>query len=513
VPVAAEQEPQHRPVLTVEDLTKDFPPVRALDGVSLSFARGEVHGIVGENGAGKSTLMKIVSGVYQPTAGRLFYDGREAAVGGPADALRLGVAMVHQELNLVGELSAADNVFLGRELTRFGLVDGRRTARRAGELLRRIGSGLDPRTKVRSLSIAEQQMVEIAKALSCEASVLIMDEPTAVLARPDAERLFALIARLKAEGVTVLYISHLLPEVLRICDRVTVLRDGKVVATLAREELGEGPRAEARLASLMVGRPMADHFPTPAEPRREVVLSVRGLTVPRRVRGVSFRLRAGEVLGFAGLVGAGRTETAEAVAGLRHRSGGRVTVGGTELAPARPQQAVAAGLAYLSEDRRGRGLLMQRSIAENITLISLRRYARPFISRRAELDAVQAHVERLRIRIGRPTDPVEALSGGNQQKVAVAKWLEAHPRALLLDEPTRGLDIAAKEEVYRLIAELAGRGMACLFISSELNELLGICHRIAVMRAGRIVAVLEGNEMTEQNVMLHAAGVASEASA
>ncbi len=494
-------------ILAVENLTKDFPAVRAVDHVSLSFRRGEVHGIVGENGAGKSTLMKIISGLYQPSAGRLVYGGRTVTATDPAHALRLGVAMVHQELNLVDTLSVADNVFLGREIAAFGFVNRKESIRQARRHLARVGSETDPALKVGSLSIAQRQLVEVAKALSCDAGVLIMDEPTAVLARPEAERLFGLIGRLRAQGVTVLYISHILPEVLRICDRITVMRDGRVVTTLERAEAGDGPKAEARLASLMVGRPMADHFPARSEPGRERVLTVSGLSVEGRVRDVSFEVRGGEVLGFAGLVGAGRTEMAEAIAGLRRRSAGRVAIEGAELAPDRPAEAVRRGLAYLSEDRRGRGLLMGRSVVENVTIVSLKRYAAPFISRRAELQATLAHAKRLSIKMGRPTDPIDTLSGGNQQKVALAKWLEVEPKVLILDEPTRGLDIAAKEEIYRLIRQLAGRGMACVFISSELNELLGTCHRIAVMRAGRIVKVLEGDGMTEQNVMLHAAGV------
>jgi len=498
---------QQQTILAVEDLIKDFPAVRAVDGVGLGFRRGEVHGIVGENGAGKSTLMKIISGVYRPSAGRLTYGGRAVTATDPAHALRLGVAMVHQELNLVDTLSVADNVFLGREMTTFGFINRKESTRETRRHLARVGSEINPARKMGSLSIAQRQMVEIAKALSCNASVLIMDEPTAVLARPEAESLFELIGRLRSQGVTVLYISHILPEVLRICDRITVMRDGKVVTTLERAEFGDGPSAEARLASLMVGRPMADHFPDRAEPQEATLLTVEGLSVEGSVHDVSFGVRAGEVLGFAGLVGAGRTEMAEAVAGLRPRAAGRVTIEGAELRPDQPAEAVRRGLAYLSEDRRGRGLLMSRSVVENVTIVSLKRYAKPFISRRAELAATRAHVERLSIKLGRATDPVDTLSGGNQQKVAVAKWLEVEPRALILDEPTRGLDIAAKEEIYGLIRQVARRGMACVLISSELNELLGMCHRIVVMRAGRIVKVLEGDEMTEENVMLHAAGV------
>jgi len=499
--------PPPQPILAARDLTKDFPAVRALDRVSLSFNPGEVHGIVGENGAGKSTLMKTIAGLYEPTAGSVVLRGRCVRVAGAAHAMRLGISMVHQELNLVDELTVADNIFLGRERTRRGLVDRKRTAAEARALLARVGCEVDPGAKVKTLSVAARQMVEIAKGLSFEAAVLILDEPTAVLTAPETARLFGLIARLRSGGAAVLYISHLLPEVLEICDRVTVMRDGRVVRTLDRADVGRGPEAEAMLGSLMVGREMGDHFPRRGARGDRTVLSVRGLSAGGAVRDVSFDVRAGEVLGFAGLVGAGRTEAAEAVVGLRPRAAGTVTVDGAEVAPD-VHDAVRRGLAYLSEDRAGRGLFLGRSVIENVTIASLRRYARGFIRRAAEREATLARVAELSIRLARPDDDVATLSGGNQQKVALAKWLETAPRALVLDEPTRGIDIGAKEEVYRLIRRLAGEGMACVFISSELNELLGVCHRVAVMRAGRIVAVVEGDEMTERNVMFHAAGVA-----
>ena len=494
------------PALAVDDLTKDFPAVRALHRVGLAFAPGEVHGIVGENGAGKSTLVRIVAGLHQPTAGRISVAGRPVVVRNPARAGRLGIAMVHQELTLVGELSVADNIFLGRERTRAGLIRRSATHAAARALLDRVGCPVDPSAKLRTLSIAQQQLVEIAKALSCEASVLILDEPTAVLTRRETATLFELIGRLKAQGVTIVYISHILPEVLAICDRITVMRDGRVVRTLDRPEAGDGAAAEAMLGSLMVGRPMADHFPPRSEVAGAAVLSVRGLDAAPHVRDVSFEVRAGEILGLAGLIGAGRTEMAEAIAGLRRRLGGQVALEGRPV-PAEPRAAVDAGVAYLSEDRRGRGLLVARPVVENVTLVSLRRYSRGLIDRAAERRAAGTHVERLGIRLGRLDDPVATLSGGNQQKVALAKWLETRPKVLILDEPTRGVDIGAKEEIYRLVQQLTAEGLACLFISSELNELLGLCHRIGVMRAGRIVAMLDVDECSEETIMFHAAGV------
>jgi ribose transport system ATP-binding protein len=495
-----------QPVLSVSAVTRDFGAVRALEGVSLDFLPGEVHGLVGENGAGKSTLMRILAGVDQPTGGRVLHRGRPARLSSPADANRLGITMVHQELNLVDELSAADNIFLGREPMRLGLMDRASMESRAGELLRRVGSDVSPRDKVGRLSVARRQMVEIAKALSFDARVLILDEPTAVLARRDVRRLLDLVRRLRNEGVTVVYISHLLDEVIALCDRISVLRDGKLVRTLASAD----GLTEGALASMMVGRQMADHFPPRPAVSSEVVLSVRNLRAGRWAQDVSFDVRRGEILGLAGLVGAGRTETAEALMGLRRRDGGQVRLLGRPIRPAHPRDAVDAGMAYLSEDRRGRGLVIGRPIRENLTLAALRNYTRGLIWPGRERTAAAELIARLGIKVGSMDDDIRTLSGGNQQKVALAKWLPCRPAALLLDEPTRGVDIGAKEELYRLIRDLASGGLACVMISSELNELLGMAHRIAVMRAGRVSAVLEGSEMTEENVMLAAAGVSQE---
>jgi ribose transport system ATP-binding protein len=496
------------PALAVEQLTKDFPAVRALDAVSLSFRAGEVHALVGENGAGKSTLMKILSGVYQPTSGTIRRDGEVVAVAAPAEANRLGIAMVHQELNLVEELSVAENIFLGRERTACcGWLRRRETHAEARGLLDVVGLDVPPTTRVGDLSIARRQMVEIAKALSFEAGVLILDEPTAVLGGPEVRTLFGLVGRLRERGVCVIYISHILPEVQELADRATVLRDGRVVTTLDRSDIPAGEAGEAKLAGLMVGRPMEDHFPDRLPPGERTVLRVSDLVSGDRVKGVSFAVRAGEILGFAGLVGAGRTELAEAIMGLRRRDAGRIELGSEAIAPREMRRAVDAGLAYLSEDRRGKGLLVDRSVRENATLASLRRFSRGLLRMGAERRAVEEQVARLRIKAGGLDDPLTTLSGGNQQKVALGKWLLTRPKVLLLDEPTRGVDIGAKEEIYLLIRGLAESGMACVMVSSELNELLGMCHRIAVMRQGRVSAVLEGSEMTEQNVMFHAAGV------
>ncbi len=496
----------------VTRLTKEFPGIRALDSVSLAIRRAEVHGIVGENGAGKSTLMKILSGIEQPTAGSILLDGTPVTIVSAHAADRLGIAMIHQELNLVDELSVADNIFLGRERTRWRLVHDRSQHTTARELLKRVGCDIDPGRVVKSLSIAQQQLVEIAKALASQARLLIMDEPTAVLSERETTALLELIAQLKRQGVTILYISHHLSEVLAVCDRVTVMRDGRIVRTLDAKAA-----SESELARLMVGRPLGDYYPRRVPAMDDVLLRVRDLgsaAAPVTLQSVSFEVRQGEILGFAGLIGAGRTEMGEAIVGLWRRRAGTIEIDGRMIEPRSPRDAVQHGVAYLSEDRKGRGLTIDMGVTENTTLVSLKRYCRPLIRCRAEDAAARRHVERLQIRVGTPPlhsralrMPVRTLSGGNQQKVALAKWLEVEPRVLILDEPTRGVDIGAKREIYELICQLAQRGMSCVFISSELPELLGVCHRIAVMRDGSIAAILDASEASEERIMHLAAGV------
>jgi ribose transport system ATP-binding protein len=489
-------------VLSTENVSRQFGAVRALSNVSMSLLPGQVHGIVGENGAGKSTLMKILSGVERPDSGRVLMRGVAVELKHPVDAQRLGISMIHQELNLIDDLSVADNIFIGREKSRFGWVDQKSTRAAAQRLLSSVGCDIRPTTKVRSLSIAQKQMVEIAKAVSTRASVLIMDEPTAVLSGRETAALFELIDRLRRDGVAVVYISHLLPEVLRVCDQVTVMRDGQVVETLPIEEVRR--IGERGLASKMVGRPLADHFPSRETTGESVALEVRGLTVPGKLTDVSFNVRHGEILGFAGLIGAGRTEMAEAICGLRQKSGGQILVDGQPEQVRNVRQSVRAGLAYLSEDRKGTGLTLGMSIAQNVTLASLKQW---WIRSRREAAITRARVAGLKIKIGRINDPVSSLSGGNQQKVALAKWLETSPKVLFVDEPTRGVDIGAKEQIYQLIQSLTRQGMACVLISSELNEVIGMSHRVAVMRGGRIATIINAAEATEESIMHHAAGV------
>lgn len=491
------------PRLEVRDIVMQFPAVRALDGVSLAFEAGEVHGIIGENGAGKSTLMRILAGLQLPTSGEIWSDGRRVRFRDVGEALAAGIAMIHQELNLVDPLSVAENVFLGREPRRAGILDRARMNADTAEYLRKVGAPFGPEVEVGTLSIAGKQLVEIAKALSYEASVIIMDEPTAVLSEHEAQNLFSLIEALKEKGVAVIYISHRLAEVERICDRISVLRDGSLVQRLRR---GEADPAE--LANAMVGRPLGDMFPprapiAPADP----VLRVSGLSEGHQVRIFGFEVRPGEIVGLAGLIGSGRTEVAEAIVGARPRLGGTIEVEGRAANPRNPREAARVGIAYVSEDRKGAGLVLDMSVIQNTTLANLGAYARPILSRAAERQAAEAWKEKLDIRAGDLEAPVLFLSGGNQQKVAIAKWLELTPRVLILDEPTRGVDVGAKREIYRLVHDLAEQGMAFLVISSELPELIGLCHRILVMRQGRLVGEVSAEQASEESVMQIAAGV------
>jgi ribose transport system ATP-binding protein len=484
-------------VLSVEDLVMEFQSVRALSGVSIGFEAGEVHGIVGENGAGKSTLMKILSGVQRPTSGKVLLRGQAIRFDGVRDAQAHGIAMIHQELNLVDELAVFENIYLGREVVRAGLLDRKVMIKNADEVLRQVHANFDATTPVRELSVAGKQLVEIAKALATEASILIMDEPTAVLSDPEAQSLFALIAALKARGVTVLYISHRLSEVCEICDRITVLRDGSKIETVRAKDSDA-----ADLARLMVGRELGDFYP-PKSPvlGGEVVLEVRN------VRGATFSIRAGEIVGLAGLVGAGRTELAEAVFGASSRADGEVKVAGRSCRIGNPKQAIRCGIGYVSEDRKHIGLLTSLSSVKNITLANLKHYGDVVLDNRAEERSAADWKAALDIRAGDLEEATANLSGGNQQKISIAKWLETKPTVLILDEPTRGVDVGAKREIYTLIHKLASEGMAFLVISSELPEIIGLCHRTMVMREGRIVGELTGDALTEDGAMQLAAGV------
>ena len=486
------------------EVTKAFGPVQVLHGVSFDMQPGRVYGLLGENGAGKSTLMKILAGYEAPSAGSLVIDGRQATFAGSRDAQALGIVLIHQEFNLAEDLSVAQNIFLGVEKKkRGGLLDDAAMRAEAAAALAEVGLQADPDTRVRQLIVAEKQLVEIAKAVARDAKLLIMDEPTATLTPTEAERLFALIAKLKARGVTIVYISHKLDEVERVTDEIIVMRDGRFVA--------RAPTADTSrhtMANLMVGREIADLYPPKDAPPRDrpPVLRVQGLQVPGWASDIGFEVRPGEILGFAGLVGAGRTELFEGLLGLRPASVAVLQIGGRAVRWRNPRDAADDGLTYLSEDRKGKGLHVHFGLAENLTLMALERYAQPWLKPQAELAALKSAVQDFGIRTGSLLNRASSLSGGNQQKLALAKVLQPEPKVVVLDEPTRGVDVGAKSDIYLLVQRLARAGLAVIVVSSELMELIGLCHRVAVMRAGRLQATLETDKLTEEELIAHATG-------
>jgi len=485
-------------MLAANNLSKRFGGVIALDGVSLAANRGEVLAVVGENGAGKSTLMKILAGVHRPDAGDIRLDGRPFQPSDVRDALSAGVVLIHQELNLAGPMSVAANLFLGREPARFGWLNRRAMASGARELLRRVGLEVPVTRTVADLPIGQQQLVEIARALAFQARVLIMDEPTSSLSQADTERLFAVIAGLKQAGVAVIYISHRLAEVRAIADRVTVLRDGRNAGELNHESISHDA-----IVRLMVGRDLRQYYARQhrCAPDAPVRLELRG------VRGVSFNVRAGETVGLAGLVGAGRTELAETLFGVRPSAGGQVRLDGVPVHVRSPRDALRLGVLLVPEDRRRHGLILADTVSRNVSLPNLDRLNRlGLVSRRLERALARRTVETLRIKTPSPCRPVGLLSGGNQQKVVFGKWLDRRPRVLILDEPTRGVDVGAKAEIYALMDELAGSGVAILMISSDLEEVLGVSDRVLVMHQGRLAGELPPGTATEQAVMRLATG-------
>jgi rhamnose transport system ATP-binding protein len=493
-------------LIELENASKSYGAVRALRDGSLSLEPGEVRALVGENGAGKSTVVKLMAGVVRLDSGRLVVDGRDVDFHSPTAARDAGIAVIYQEPTLFGDLSVAENVVMGRH----PLSGGRRIDRQAmheqvGELLDRLGVSMDPERPVRGLSIADQQIVEIAKALSFDARVLIMDEPTAALAGPEVERLFGVIRALRERGAAVLFISHRLEEVFAICDSVTVMRDGAVVHESSTAEIDAD-----ELVRRMVGRDLDTLFPKLDAEIRGPALKVERLTREGVFTDVSFEVRAGEIVALAGLVGAGRSEVARAIFGIDRPDGGTVTVAGTAIKPGRPLAAMRAGLGFVPEDRRQQGLVMDLSVGRNATLTRMRALTRfGLITGRAERRLAEEWAARLQLKYHRLGDPVAFLSGGNQQKVVLAKWLATAPKVLIVDEPTRGIDVGTKAEVHRLLSELAQGGVAVLMISSELPEVLGMADRVLVMNEGRLSGELSRAEADEESVMRAATGVAA----
>ena len=489
--------------LALVDVAKSFGNVRALRGLSLELRAGEIHALVGENGAGKSTLVKVTAGVHRPDAGQLLVDGRPTEFTEPVDAQRAGVAVIHQEPTLFPDLSVAENIFVGRHpRTRLWTIDRTRMNRETEEAFDRLGVRMDPDRPTRGLSIADQQLVEIAKALTRKARVLVMDEPTAALSGVEAERLFKVARTLRDSGTALLFISHRFNEVFALCDRITVVRDGTFVSC--------DPTADLDVDTVvrrMVGREVNTLYPKEDAEHGDTLLEVVGLTREGVFADVSFGVRAGEVVALAGLVGAGRSEVVRAVFGVDRYDAGTVRVGGRDLPPGRPKAAIAAGIALVPEDRRQQGLVVESSVECNATATRRRSLSRfGLLVPRAERAAAGDWGERLQLKFGDLADQVSTLSGGNQQKVVLAKWLSTEPRVLFVDEPTRGIDVGTKAEVHRLLSTLAGEGLAIVMVSSELPEVLGMADRVLVMHEGRVTAELDRDEADEETVMYAATG-------
>ena len=492
-------------VVRFENITKRFPGVQALDDVSLEIARGSCHALCGENGAGKSTLGKILAGIYEPDGGRLFVDGREVAFTGPRDALAAGVGMVHQELAFCANLSIAENLCLASLPSERGFVERSELSKRANAMLAEIGAELDVSRPLGELTTAQQQIVQIASAVGSGARVVVFDEPTSSLSQVDAERLYELIDRLKQRGVTCIYVSHRMPEVFRLCDAVTVLRDGRNVGTRPSREL-----SETDLVQMMIGRAVSEYFPRPRRTAQsEELLRVDALSLPGKFEDVSFTLHAGEVVGLAGLVGAGRSDVAAALFGIEPAASGSIRVGGRVASVRTPREAIELGIGLVPEDRKRQGLVQSESGLRNTSLTILDRLSRfSWIDRARERGIAQQYFDRLRVRAPSVDTVVAGLSGGNQQKIVLARWLAAQSKILILDEPTRGVDVGAKAEIHALIGELAEQGAAILLISSELPELLNLSDRILVLRAGRMVGEVARADASQERLLRLMAGLA-----
>lgn len=489
----------HRILLSAKGIGKSFPGVKALDDISFDLASGSVHALMGENGAGKSTLMKILAGIYQPDSGEIWLQGEPVQLLAPIDALSRGIAMIHQELNLMSSMTVAENIWIGREpRNRLGFVDHDVMNQRTADLLKTLDIDLDPIIEVSHLSIANSQMVEIAKAVSYRSRILIMDEPTSALTEREAHHLFKIISELKSQGVGIIYISHKMNEILEIADDVSVLRDGKLIGTRPAAELSRD-----EIIYMMVGREVSQMFPKYNVPTEQVLISVRGLCLESVFSDVSFDLHAGEILGFAGLIGAGRSNVAETLFGITPAERGEVRIKGQPIRIKSALQAMHNGMAFLTEDRKQSGCFLSLDVQENMQIAALQNgYVTAGFVRGRELSRIcQRMSDTLRIKTAGLHNRIEYLSGGNQQKVLIGRWLLTHPEILILDEPTRGIDVAAKAEIHALISSLAKAGAGVILISSEMPEILGMSDRVIVMHEGKVTGILDREEASQVKIM------------
>lgn len=496
------------PLLQMRNVNKSFPGVHALKGVDLDVAAGDVLALLGENGAGKSTLIKVLGGAHHPDSGTICINGRPVTIGSPQDSQRAGIGIIYQEFNLVPAMTVRENIFLGQEPGRFSFIPASHENQRAQELFARIGVSLDPDAHVRDLTVAQQQIVEVAKALSLNSRIIVMDEPSAALSPREVQGLFAIVEELKSQGIGIVYVSHRLDEIFTICNRVTVLRDGAYIDTKPIEEL-----TRDTLIELMVGRRLENEFP--ARPQSIQVtgsavgdstrtgLKVQGLAGGPKVQDVTFNVNRGEIVALTGLVGAGRTETARLIFGADRRDAGSITLDGNELQIRSPRDAIAAGICLLTEDRKGQGLVLNRSVVENFGLPNLAGFSRGgLIQQKRERSAFQKYVDQLQIKVSGPDQRAGNLSGGNQQKVVLAKWLQRNAEVIIFDEPTRGIDVGAKYEIYLLMYRLLEQGKAILMISSELPEVLGMADRIVVLHEGRVTGeITDVQSATQESIM------------
>lgn len=491
------------PILSMQGISKTFPGVRALENVHFELRAGEVHGLLGENGAGKSTLIKILTGVYTPDQGKIVLAGQHVTITHPSQAEAFGISAVHQELSLEPYLSAAENIFLGRQpINRLGLIDHGRMNREATELLDRLGMNVPPKRAAAELSVAHRQMVSVAHAVSTQARIVVMDEPTAPLTEHETEKLFEIVRRLREQGIAVIYITHRLEEIFEIADRVTVLRDGQYISTM-----NVGDTSLEKIISLMIGRSMTDLFVKKTVAIGEPILEVHKLTRRGMVADISITLRRGEILGIFGLAGAGRTELARMIFGAESFDSGEILLDGEKIHPKHPRRAIDYGIGLVPEDRRNHGLVLEQSVKANISLPTLGRLASMgIISRSEEIRLAQRQVSHLQIRTPSIYQPVKLLSGGNQQRVVIGKWLGTEPKVLILDEPTKGVDIGAKASIHALMCDLAGQGVGILLISSELPEVLSMSDRILVMHRGHISASFSRSDATADKLMAAATG-------